>query len=205
MRNAESRRDRSSHAQADEIHLPQRQSVEQVLQLRDVERHAIGGCWPVRITAAEQVISQYLQASLREEAKRGIPNEARHGETVNQNHSPGSPRAAELVVDMALIQAYEVARRLATRIVIEVSPLSLPWQADRHSTLPRALSTRSGVKGNSSIQTPVASWIAAAMAGTSGRNGISPRPRAPHGPLGSGTSTMTDSTVLGISRTVGRR
>ena len=34
---------------------------------------------------------------------------------------------------------------------------------------PNARNTRSGVNGNSSIHTPVASWMAAAMAGATGR------------------------------------
>ena len=62
-----------------------------------------------------------------------------------------------------------------------------------------------GVNGIVSNQTPVASCKAATRAGASGRNGISPTPRAPQGPLGSGLSTMTECTSSGMSPMPGIR
>jgi hypothetical protein len=55
-----------------------------------------------------------------------------------------------------------------------------------HFELDKSFQILSGISGKSSYQTWVASCTAAATAGAKGRTGISPTPRAPHGPRGSG-------------------
>ena len=64
-----------------------------------------------------------------------------------------------------------------------------------------ASAMRSGVSGSSVRRTPVASWMALAMAAGAGMMGGSPTPRAPKGPEGDGTSTMMVS-ILGRSAAV---
>jgi hypothetical protein len=68
-----------------------------------------------------------------------------------------------------------------------------------------AASTRSGVIGCWVSQAPVASWMAAAIAGASDTSAISDMPRAPYGPLGSASSMITGTISVGISSTVGSR
>ena len=56
-----------------------------------------------------------------------------------------------------------------------------------------ASAIRSGVSGASVSRLPVASAIALAIAAGAGMIGGSPTPRAPNGPAGDGTSTITVS------------
>src|SRR5688500_15921923 len=104
--------------------------------------------------------------------------------------------ASELIQFFGLIGIREMHKKRSTRRPLR-STRSV-WTADlANQIFPRALNTRSGVNGNSSTQTPVASWIAAPMAGATGNKGSSPSPRAPQGSFGSGTSTNTVSTFSG--------
>src|SRR6267378_2402125 len=87
-------------------------------------------------------------------------------------------------------------------------------QAPRSRTLERhgaavqreahAASTFSGVAGISSSHTPVASWIAAMMAGAGPSMGSSPMPLAPNGPREYGFSTRMVR-IRGASSAVGMR
>src|SRR5262252_6195383 len=67
-----------------------------------------------------------------------------------------------------------------------------------------AANTAPGDMGSRVIRTPIALWMALAIAAIGGTRGTSPAPRTPKGWPGLGTSTITVS-IIGRSKLVGMR
>ena len=78
------------------------------------------------------------------------------------------------------------------------------WRPSSRWRIAIAARTRSGRAGIASIHTPVAAWMAAVIAGTTGIMVISPMPRAPNGPAGSAASIAMVSIAGTASSAVGR-